>query len=355
MVRVALQLQVAVVAGTGAGAFKLAPVIAALRRRIGIGTTVILSGEQALARGTLAGFGLAIDTDLAIGGKRDGFCAALDHALAALLPRIAPDLLLVLGDSDTAWTAAHVANRIGVPIAHAEAGLRSGHLDLPWPEERNREEIDRMSALLLTPCARATRAVADLPGQIRETGSSAVDAVLAALGDRPPPTARSGPRRIFVACLRADAERERLAAALARVAAHSDVFVAMAGPASDFADWVRALAEADLLLTDDGTLQEAAAAIGVPTLMLGSTTARWDMVDAGQTLIVGRDPVRIRGEVEALLDDPARHAAMARPCEAYGDGTAAERIAEAIARWASPKRAAAAESPPALPLMAALF
>jgi len=354
------QLNVVLIAGTRPEAIKLAPLIKVLADRHRFTSTLILSGQHpTMAHAALAEFGLTADRDLAIANPgMTAFCTGLESALLPLLSDISPDLVIVQGDTNTAWVSAHVASRLGFPVGHVEAGLRSGHMELPWPEERNRQEIDAVSTLLFTPCAKATRAVETLSGTICETGNTGIDALREALDGRFERSPLRARRRILVTCHRREtiAHITEIALALRTLADRPDVEITLPlhpnpafseglGPLladhpnihieqpMPYRELTRRLLDSDLLLTDSGGLQEEAPALGLPTLVLRTTTERWEPIERGCARLIGPTAAAILSETAALLDDPAAYAAMARACFPYGKGDAAARIADAIEAW----------------------
>lgn len=354
---------VMLVGGTRPEAIKLAPLVRALRERR-VDTVLVATGQQPMFADALAWFGLAPDLDLAV-PNRDlaGFCAGLRAALAPVLALLAPDLVLVQGDTSSAWAAAQAAHGAGVPLGHVEAGLRSGDPLLPWPEERFRQEIDALSALLFAPTPAAAANLAGHAGEVHLTGNTGIDALLWTRANTDPVLHDSATRLLLVTCHRREAipRLPALAEALRRLAARPDVtlFVPLhPNPAvgealrrllgnhprirldrpAAYPDLVRLLDAAHLLLTDSGGLQEEAPALGLPTLVLRDVTERQESIACGAARLVGLDPDRIVAEAARLLDDPAAHAAMARPAFPFGRGDAARRIVAAVVAWWSRHR-----------------
>lgn len=361
--------------GTRPEAIKLAPVIAALRRRGELAVRIVTTGQQReLLAQALAALGLApdIDLDLMRAGQPHhellGTCVA---ALGALIATERPARLVVQGDTTSALAGALAAHLGGVPIAHVEAGLRSGDLAAPWPEEGWRKAITALADCHFAPTATAAAALAaeQVPMRsIHVTGNSGIDALLAmrahaaASSAVPPALARFvdevGERRVVTITVhrreKDEAAMARTAQALRALARRGDVAVALLAhpapqpqalaallarergitvlPALDYAAMVRLLAMSHLVLTDSGGLQEEAPALGVPVLVLRDTTERPEGIDAGCAALVGTDPARIVAAAARLLDDPAAHAAMAGARNPYGDGYAGERIAAILGR-----------------------
>ena len=356
----ARRLRVLSIAGTRPEAIKFAPLIHALAERPGIASLLVATGQhRALFHEALEPFGLSADVDLALPNHEiDSFCAALRQATARLIDDLAPDLILVQGDTSSAWAAAQAAAALGVPVGHVEAGLRSGDPDLPWPEERNRREIDALSSLLFAPTPAAVDNLADARGEVHLTGNTGIDALLWMRSRQPPLLHDSMPRLILVTCHRREAlfHLPAVADALLAIAERPDVrlhlplhpnpavapvLTALLGrhprillePALPYPALVRMLDAAHLLLTDSGGLQEEAPALGLPTLVLREVTERPESIACGTARLVGLNPRRIVGETLRLLDNPSAHAAMAVPAFPYGRGDAARRIVTAIESW----------------------
>lgn len=343
-----------IVVGTRPEAIKLAPVILALRAR-GAKPIVCLTGQhRELAADALGWFGLS--ADLTLGPHPAG----LDEMIASLLTRLGqamdavrPDRVVVQGDTASAFAGALAAHNRGLPVAHVEAGLRTGDLAAPWPEEGHRKLIAALADLHFAPtpaAAAALRAENIAPGAIRVTGNTGIDALHSILRQSgAPPPAMGAKKLVLATCHRRESLGEgfrQIAAALAVLARRTDATVALTlhpNPAVrstftdlpgvrlldplPYPDFIRLLATAHLALTDSGGVQEEAPALGIPLLVMRDATERPEGVTAGTARLVGRCRDRIVAEACLLLDDPRRHAAMRRAHSPYGDGRAAERIA----------------------------
>lgn len=274
---------------------------------------------------------------------------------------MAPGLLVVQGDTSSAMGGALAGFAANVPVAHVEAGLRTHDPDMPWPEEGYRVAIDARSELLFAPTAGNADNLRreGVPGEIHVTGNPGIDALLGEIAHLPPVELRDvGRTRLLVTCHRRENWGARLAdvaAALTELAAsqplgirivlHPNPQVAKAtrellrGSANVAlidplppAAMIRAMARADIILSDSGGVQEEAPALGVPLLVLREKTERPEGIASGNMLLVGTDPERIRDEAIRLMDPIAR-AAMAKAALPFGDGRAAPRIAAVIARY----------------------
>jgi len=367
--------KVMIVFGTRPEAIKMAPVAHALRELAAIETRICVTAQhRALLDRVLDGAGLTPDIDLDLMQPKqtlDDLTARLILALGAVLDVERPDRVLVHGDTLTAMVASLAAHYRKIPVGHVEAGLRSGDIYQPWPEEANRRMIACIADLHFAPthgAAAALRAEGRAGATIHMTGNTVVDALLAmrarlrdgvaSAGAIGPVIAGFAGRRILaVTCHRREnmaGGMARIAGALRDLAARPDValilplhpnpqvrMVMEAGLAGlpnvalveplDYPDFVALLDACHLVLTDSGGVQEEAPSLGKPVLVLRETTERPEGIAAGTARLVGTDRARIVAETAALLDDRAAYEAMARAHSPFGDGQAAGRIAGIIA------------------------
>lgn len=361
-----------VVFGTRPEAIKLFPVIRALQAEAGITVRICVTGQhRGLLDQVLTVAGLVPDIDLDLmepGQSLDRLTARLVEALGAVLDRERPDRVLVQGDTTTAFAAALVAAYRCIPVGHVEAGLRTGDLRNPCPEESNRRMIAPVADLHFAPTDTAAAALhwENIRGGVHVTGNTVIDALywtraqiaaepgLAAALD-PVLDRCAGRRTILVTAHRrenAGAGLAAIATAAGRLAQRPDVAIlwpvhpnpavtaalTAAGdhaiivtPPLDYPSFVRALAHCHLVLTDSGGVQEEAPAFGKPVLVMRETTERPEAVAAGTARLVGTDADRIVAAASLLLDDPVAHAAMARAHNPFGDGQTAARIARIVA------------------------
>ena len=361
------------VLGTRPEAIKLSPVVRALRARSGAKVTVCATGQhREMLDQILQLEGLEPDIDLdlmAPGQSLNEVAARLFQRLGPVLADIRPDRVIVQGDTMSAAMSALCAHYQRIPVAHVEAGLRSGDPWAPWPEEANRRVVTQVADMHFAPTAlSAEKLLAEgvAPKQVHVTGNTVIDALLATrrrlseLGGRTQVSEaalrRAGGRRIvLVTCHRREnhgAPLQAVAAAIARIAERADVEViwpthpnpavraALDGLRDrpriqlldplDYVPFVHLLSACDHVLTDSGGVQEEAPALGKPVLVLRDVTERPEGVAAGCARLLGCDADRIVRETARLLDDPLAHAAMARGGSPYGDGRAAERIADIV-------------------------
>jgi UDP-N-acetylglucosamine 2-epimerase len=362
---------VLVALGTRPEVIKLAPVVAALRRR-GAPTFLLSTGQhREMLAPILDAFDLRPDRDLGVmrpGQSLAALSAALLAATDPLLAEVSPRWVVVQGDTTTVAMAALAAFYRQIPVAHVEAGLRTFERYDPFPEEMNRTLLGSLADLHFAPTERAR---ANLVRQgvaaerIRVVGNTVVDALqgmaravasrsLADFGLPEPDSRRlvlaTGHRREsfgrglrdFCQGLRRVAER--LAGQVLVVyplhlnpEVRRPVTELLAGvPGVHLTDplpypaFVKLLTRADLAITDSGGVQEEAASLGVPLLVTRNTSERPEALEAGVGELVGTDPDRILAAAERLLVDPRHHASRAVPTAAFGDGRAGERIAAAV-------------------------
>ena len=368
-------VKVAIVFGTRPEAIKMFPVVHALQRRQGVDTRVIVTAQH---RGLLdqvleiAGIVPDIDLDVMVPNQTlDGLTAKLIVELGKAFDAEKPDRVVVHGDTLTTMVASLAAYYRKIPVAHVEAGLRSGDIHHPWPEEVNRRVVACIADMNFAP----TQAAADAlrkenrdPASIHVTGNTVIDALLATrdrvradpalAGGLDALAARfSGQRIVAVTTHRREnfgGGMEAIARAIADIAARPDVAVvfpvhpnpnvrpvmdavlgdlpnvAMIEPL-DYPHFVRLLDMCHLVLTDSGGVQEEAPALGKPVLVMRETTERPEGVAAGTARLVGTESDTIVRECLRLLDDEAAYADMARAHNPFGDGRSAARIADLLA------------------------
>jgi UDP-N-acetylglucosamine 2-epimerase (non-hydrolysing) len=355
------ELRVALIFGTRPEATKMAPVILELRRRPGVAAVVVSTGQhRELLPQALGVFGLRADHDLDVmepGQSPAGVTVRVLERCGELLAALRPDVVLVHGDTSTTLAASLAAFYARIPVGHVEAGLRTGQRYSPFPEEMNRVLADRLAEIHFAPTARAAANLAregvDAAG-VFVTGNTGIDAVLMVAGAR---RRRPGRPLVLVEAHR----RENLGEPMARIAqgvadlaaavpsaevvwsvhpnpgVDQPVRAALGGhprvrliPPPDFAAWARLLAEADLLLTDSGGMQEEAPALGLPVLILRESTERPEVVECGAGRVVGSDPARIAAEGALLLSDGDLYARMAGAGSPFGDGQAARRTVDGL-------------------------
>lgn len=375
--------EVWVVFGTRPEAIKMAPVVRALRARLGsdaVKLCVTAQHRQMLDQ-VLELFELQPDVDLDLmrpGQSLSDLTAAALSGLGELFRARRPALVLVHGDTSSTLAGALAAYYERIPLGHVEAGLRTGNLQAPWPEEMNRRVCGMLTRLHFAPTDRARQ---NLLGEgvpapaIDVTGNTVIDALLqtvARIEADPALAARLAAglpaldparRLLLVTAHRREsfgAGFERICEAVSRLAERPDLQIIypvhlnpnvqepvrrwLAGRSNiqlieplDYLPFVRLMQQSTLILTDSGGIQEEAPSLGKPVLVLRDTTERPEATDAGTARLVGTDVRSIVGATSELLDDPQAYRAMASRSNPYGDGRAAERIAERCAAFlASP-------------------
>jgi UDP-N-acetylglucosamine 2-epimerase (non-hydrolysing) len=358
-------MRVSVVLGTRPEAIKLAPVIRAFGEQPGCECMVVSTGQhREMLDPMLAAFGIEPDVELAAMRPRQslsGLTALLVESLGETFREEQPDAVLVQGDTTSAFCGALAAFYESIPVGHVEAGLRTGDLRSPFPEEANRRLVGTLARwhFCPTPASRRNLLAEGVPAQrIFVTGNTVIDALLWArgrAGGQVPLKTR--PRRILLTLHRRENQGETmrgLAMAIRDLAARGDVDVVfpvhlnpavrevvmpllsevegvhLCEPLGYFA-FVDALDSADLVLTDSGGLQEEAPSLGKPVLVLRGTTERPEAVSAGVARLVGTDRGAVYRAACELLDSPDIYRAMACAANPFGDGHAAERIVAELA------------------------
>ncbi|WP_153787853.1 non-hydrolyzing UDP-N-acetylglucosamine 2-epimerase [Pseudomonas sp. EMN2] len=360
--------------GTRPEAIKMAPLVRALARTEGIESIVCSTGQhRQMLDQVLQLFAVPVDHDLDVmvpGQTLNGLFARLMTRIDALLDELKPDCVLVHGDTTTAAACSMAAFHRGIAIGHVEAGLRTGDLAQPFPEEMNRRVVDVMARWLFAPTvtSRNNLLQENLQGQIHITGNTVIDALDLILQklDREPeigkgfasryPWLDASRRLILVTGHRRENFGEgfrQICQALGELAKRDDVQIVypvhlnpqvrdvvmsvlgdnpnvqLIDPL-DYLEFVWFMQRAHLVLTDSGGVQEEAPHLGKPVLVMRNTTERPEAVAAGTVKLVGTDSARIVQAVQGMLDDHALYAQVARSVNPYGDGNASERIVNAL-------------------------
>ena len=366
-----MQRTVLFIFGTRPEAIKLCPLLLKLRSFPGLYApkVCVTAQHRGMLDQVLAAFAVTPDYDLNVmtpGQTLFQSTARMIQALERPFAESKPDLAVVQGDTTTTLCGALAAFYSGVPVAHVEAGLRTGDLRQPFPEELNRVLTARMTALHFA----ATSAAADnlrregISENMWVTGNTGIDAVLAIRdrlerGQLAAPDAgydRPGKRLILVTAHRRESFGEgfeRICQALAKIAGRDDVHVVypvhpnpnvqtivngrLRGHPNitltepmDYVPFVDLMRRSYLILTDSGGIQEEGPSLGKPVLVLREKTERPEAVEAGTVKLVGTDMDRIVRETANLLDCPDEYARMSRIHNPYGDGHASERIETAL-------------------------
>ncbi len=354
----------------------MAPVVRRIQQSALLDVTVCVTAQhRGMLDQVLSLFDIQPEFDLDLMKPNQSLAGLTSSVLSGVtnvIHEARPDLILVHGDTTTMFGAALAGFYEKIPVGHVEAGLRSGNINSPWPEEMNRRTAAQLASLHFapTPTARSNLQSEGVPShRIWVTGNTVIDALLevssradgAALGESGllkamPWLADPSRRVILVTGHRREnfgSGMEGICRALKRLATANDVQIVypvhpnphVMAPTRellgaipnihliaplDYLPFVALMKRATFLLTDSGGIQEEAPALGKPVLVLRDTTERPEAVAAGTVRMVGTQEEAIVGEAQRLLDDPAWYATMAAAHNPYGDGQAAERIAQVI-------------------------
>ncbi len=367
--------KVLVIFGTRPEAIKLFPVVDALRHVSGLAVrTCVTAQHRGLLDQVLKVAGLTPDIDLDLmepGQSLDRLTARLLTGLGKAMDAERPDRVLVQGDTATAMVGALAAYYRKIPVGHIEAGLRSGDIWQPWPEEVNRRIVAPIADQHFAPTQTAADALKReniAPATIHVTGNTVIDALLttqARIAEEPAlaagldgiATRFSDKRLVLVTTHRREnfgGGMAAIARAIARIADRPDTAIlfpmhpnpnvvsamnAVLGERAnvarieplDYPNFIRALGLCEVVLSDSGGVQEEAPALGKPVLVMRDTTERPEGVAAGTARLVGTDTDHIVSEISTLLDDKGAYQAMARAHNPFGDGHASARIAKVVA------------------------
>ena len=369
---------VALVFGTRPEAIKLAPVARALKLHPSIACIVCVTGQhREMLDQVLSGFDIPVHTDLDLMQSGQRPTDVLVRAIAGLdrwFEVTKPNLVLVQGDTTSALAAALAAFHRDIPVGHVEAGLRTFDVTAPWPEEANRQLIARLARLHFAPTesARANLRGEGVPeAHIAVTGNTVVDALLlahaAVLRNRPaipgvPDAAVDSGMVVLITGHRREnfgGPLENVCRAIRGLAARfpeflfvypvhlnpsvRDVVIRAFGSGQQgnvrvieplaYLPFVRLLASSALIITDSGGIQEEAPTFGVPVLVTRGATERQEAVDAGVAEVVGTDETAIVAAASRLLGSSGSARSVVPRANPFGDGRAAERIAEGCAAF----------------------
>lgn len=364
--------KVMLVYGTRPEAIKVAPVVAAVNASPHLEADVVVTGQhREMLDQVNSLFGIVPSQDLDIIAPRQSLAQITTRALTGLTDAIQaarPDIVVVQGDTTTAFIASLAAFYEQAPVAHIEAGLRTEDRYNPFPEEINRRLTSQVASLHLapTPTSRSNLLRENIdPDSIAVTGNTVIDALLSTVARRVPYTDRAlegldARRTVLITAHRRESWGEPMArstAAIARLARANPnvrfVLPAHLNPAVrdvllpplrgvdnvliteplPYGEFCRLMKDSYLILTDSGGVQEEGPSLGKPVLVMRDTTERPEAVDAGTVRLVGTDEDLIVQEVQSLLDDEIHYAAMANAVNPYGDGAASARVTQAIEHY----------------------
>ncbi|QIQ87531.1 non-hydrolyzing UDP-N-acetylglucosamine 2-epimerase [Erythrobacter sp.] len=375
------KFKVLLVFGTRPEAIKMAPVVKALMAAPEIDARVCVTAQhREMLDQVLSLFEIVPDYDLDLMKPGQGLFEITSGVLAGLkdvLAEVSPDLVLVHGDTTTTLSASLAAYYGRIPVGHVEAGLRTGNIYSPWPEEINRKVAGAITRLHFAPTEKSRQNLIseNTPeDHIVVTGNTVIDALLNVVEklDQDAETSRQfdkafdiDPARRLVLVTGHRRESfgdgfQRICDALVRLAERDDIQIIypvhlnpnVKGPVEerlgalkrinlispqDYLPFVHLMKRADIILTDSGGVQEEAPSLGKPVLVMRDTTERPEAIDAGTVRLVGTDTDLIAKEVANLLDNREAYESMSRAHNPYGDGLASGRIREAILEFAGSK------------------
>ena len=360
--------------GTRPEAIKMAPLVKALAEQSAMESVVCVTGQhKQMLQQVLDLFDITPQYDLELMTQNqtlNGLSARLLTAFDDVLETVRPDRILVHGDTTTAMMSAMAAFHRRIPIGHVEAGLRTGDLYQPWPEEMNRRTIDVCADLLFAPTdsSRRNLQAENLGGRILVTGNTVIDALLQTTQrilkddafraelDAHFPFLKDDRKVLLVTGHRREnfgSGFANICEALAKLARRDDIQIvypihlnpnvrgpvqtALAGLPNvhlieplDYARFVRLMQRAHVILTDSGGVQEEAPSLGKPVLVMRNVTERPEAVQAGTVRLVGTEVDSIVGAVNHLYDNDDAWRAFSQRLNPYGDGLASQRIVAAL-------------------------
>jgi len=365
-------MKILFVFGTRPEAIKMGPLVSAMAKDSNFEVKIAVTAQhREMLDQVLKLFGIAPDYDLDImrsGQDLYDVTTKILLGLRTVLRDFEPDLVLVHGDTTTCFTASLAAFYEQVKIGHVEAGLRTGNLYSPWPEEANRKLTSVLTDIHFAPTQRAKDNLVSEgvdESKIFVTGNTVIDALFSIKnkvlenGDSKASLDQSfdfidnSKKLILVTGHRRESFGdgfERICAALKEIAEeHSDVQIVypvhlnpnvekpvnrlLGGldnvfliPPQDYLPFVYLMNSSYLILTDSGGVQEEAPSLGKPVLVMRDTTERPEAVAAGTVELVGTDSIRIVEQVSRLLNDASEYEKMTRAHNPYGDGKAVSRI-----------------------------
>lgn len=370
-------MKVLSVFGTRPEAIKMAPLVKTLSASPTLDARVAVTAQhREMLDQVLQLFDISPDYDLNImkpGQSLTDITSAILSGLKPVLEDFAPDLVLVHGDTTTTIATSLAAYYQCIPVGHVEAGLRTGNIYSPWPEEINRKVASAVARLHFAPTesSRANLLAENVASSlIHVTGNTVIDALLDVVEQLKENDDKSAAldrefgidlskRMVLVTGHRRESFGggfERICDALVQISKREDIQViypvhlnpnvkepvekhlgqakniSLISP-QDYLPFVHLMRRADIILTDSGGIQEEAPSLGKPVLIMRDTTERPEAVDAGTVKLVGTDVNLIVSEISRLFDDPGAYDAMAQAHNPYGDGFAARRICDAIIKF----------------------
>lgn len=368
------RIKVLSIFGTRPEAIKMAPLVKALAAESGVHSMICVTGQhQSMLKQVLDLFDLKPDFTLDVMRPHQSLntlTAALYDAIDPVLEMTQPDRVLVHGDTTSAMVASMAAFHRRIPVGHVEAGLRTGDIRSPWPEEMNRRCIDLGADLLFAPTfeSRTNLLGERLQGRSFVTGNTVIDALQLTAKRIEEDSELRGRLDSQFSFIKPDRKvllvtghrRENfgdgflnICKALRQLAKRSDIQIVypvhlnpnVQGPVNehlagldnvhlieplDYLAFVRLMQRAHVILTDSGGVQEEAPSLGKPVLVMRDVTERPEAVNAGTVRLVGTSPESIVGGVTALYDDQLLWRRASQAANPYGDGKASSRIVDVL-------------------------
>lgn len=374
--------RVAVFMGTRPEAIKMAPVIAALQESPSLKPLVINSGQhREMIQQVIDLFGVSVDHELQVMRENQtlaGLTSRLIEKIDTVLAETKPDFVLAQGDTTTVLCATLASFYRRIPVGHVEAGLRTGNIHSPFPEEANRRLVSPLASLHFAPTEASKQALLAeriVDDTITVTGNTVVDALFMELKRQDQPAVGDQLRSKLTALVGDDWQQrdsilvtghrrenlgdgfEQICQALAELSRrfpetliiypvhlNPNVLQVVHERLGDtenirliepqpYAEFVMLAKTCRLILTDSGGVQEEAPSLGKPVLVMRDTTERPEGVQAGTVKLVGPNTDRIVEHATRLLTDESAYAAMANVANPYGDGQAAVRVADEVAKF----------------------
>lgn len=358
---------VMLVFGTRPEAIKMCPLVNELKSREGIRTVVCITGQHTdMLTGVLDTFGVAADYSLSVMRQGQGLCElsrTMLEGLDKIFSGVRPDIVLVHGDTSTAFAAALAAFYLKIPVGHVEAGLRTYDIYSPYPEEFNRRAISIVARYNFAPTEHAKKnllreGVAE--DSIYVTGNTVIDALATSIKsdyEHSELEWAQGSRLILITAHRREnigAPMRNMFRALRRAVEDNEgvkaIYPVHKNPevrgiaCEEFSgcerlrlieplempDFHNFMARCYMLLTDSGGIQEEAIALGKPVLIMRNTTERPEGIEAGGSMLVGTSEKGIYDNFTRLLNDRSLYESMCDKKNPYGDGKASQRIADII-------------------------
>ena len=360
-----LKFLVSVVIGTRPEAIKLAPVVLALKKSVHFQVRVILTGQhKEMVEQVMNLFNLKEDINLKLMKQNQSLSYIISKSLEGLNEEFKnnfPDLILVQGDTSTAFAGALAGFNEKICVGHVEAGLRTHNLLDPFPEEANRRLISQISSLHFAPTKKAYKNLkkAGVSGEIHLTGNTVIDSLLIISkknNDKSYEEFKSldGKKVILTTIHRREnwgSNLENIANAILEISKNKDIefllplhknkkvrdpFNRILGDINniklveplDYDKLIYVMQKSFLILTDSGGIQEEAPSLGKPILVLRDTTEREEAIESGCAKLIGTNKEKITKEVNSLLNNRRKYELMAKASNPFGDGNSSNRIVE---------------------------